>query len=268
MQEVTAFKEAGEWMPRRPQTPRRAARGGRHSAIPKLNELQQQLVKAVSICEPLSRASSKHAQSRAVRAPTFSRPSTPAPPALVRAAPRMRLPPTAAIATGNDFAASLDLAWEIDLFGRLRNAASAAGDRAQASAADLAAVDLALRAELATDYFSLRGADAELKLLETPCARSERAYELTSNRYKGGIAAATDVDQAETQRQNARAQHAPMRLQRAQFEHAIAVLLGQPPARFTLEAAPFVGEPPPISAPACLPRCCCGGRTSRAQSGP
>ncbi len=96
--------------------------------------------------------------------------------------------------------------------GRLRNAAVAAGDRAQASSADLSALALlALRAELATDYFSLRGADAELRLSRRHREGSTTApTTLTKNRYDGGIAAATDVDQAETSaRQNARAQPRP-----------------------------------------------------------
>src|SRR6185312_84080 len=131
---------------------------------------------------------------------------------------------------------------------RLRNASAAARDRAQASAADLAGVELALRAELANDYFALRGSDAILRLLDDSVGAFDRAYDLTRNRYQGGIAAATDVDQAETQRQNARAQQAEVRLQRAQLEHAIAVLLGRPPASFALEPAPFVGDPPPFDA--------------------
>ena len=108
--------------------------------------------------------------------------------------------------TQNDFLAALDLSWEVDLFGRLRNTAAAAGAQAQASAADLAAVQLALQAELATDYFSLRGDDTTVQLLQDTIKVFDRAYELTHNRYQEGISAATDVDQADTLRQNARAQ--------------------------------------------------------------
>ena len=108
--------------------------------------------------------------------------------------------------TRNDFVAGIDLSWEVDLFGRLRNAAVAAGAQAQASAADLAAVELSLQAELATDYFSLRGDDTTIQLLEDTIKVYDRAYDLTHNRYKEGISAATDVDQADTLRQNARSQ--------------------------------------------------------------
>jgi NodT family efflux transporter outer membrane factor (OMF) lipoprotein len=148
----------------------------------------------------------------------------------------------------DDYVADLGFAWEIDLFGRLRNASDAARARAEASAGDLAAVQLALQAELAVKYFSLRGADASLALLADTVAAYGRALELTRNRYQGGIASATDVDQAETQRQTARAQLAAVKLERARLEHAIAVLLGVPPALFELVPAPLIGDPPPITA--------------------
>ncbi len=148
--------------------------------------------------------------------------------------------------TYNDFVAGLDLSWEIDLFGRLRNEAAAARAQAQSSAADLAAVELSLQAELATDYFSLRGDDATGRLLEDTVKDYDRAYELTRNRYQEGIAAATDVDQADTLRQNARAQLAAVRLQRAQLEHAIAVLIGEPPSSFTLAPGLLAAAPPAI----------------------
>ncbi len=149
----------------------------------------------------------------------------------------------------SDFLTRVDLSWEIDLFGRLRNAAAAAGADAQASAADLAAVRLSLQAELADDYFSQRGAEASEHLLAEAISNYDRAYELTRNRYQQGTAAATDVEQADTQRQNARAQLAATQLQRAQLEHAIAVLLGQVPARFSLPPGVLAAAPPVLSVP-------------------
>jgi NodT family efflux transporter outer membrane factor (OMF) lipoprotein len=148
----------------------------------------------------------------------------------------------------NDFLAGLNLSWEVDLFGRLRNTAAAAGAQAQASAADLAAVELSLQAELAADYFSLRGDDTTIRLLEDTIKVYDRAYELTRNRYQEGISAATDVDQADTLRQNARSQLAAANLERAHLEHAIAVLLGKVPAGFTLEPGSLAGTPPPFDA--------------------
>jgi NodT family efflux transporter outer membrane factor (OMF) lipoprotein len=245
-QPVESFKEAGEWLPAQPADSQPRGTWWQAFGDPTLDELQQQLHDG---SQDLRAAIARFEQARAVarRARSDVFPSVTAGADASRQRASASAPgSTGVIATGNDFVASADLSWEIDLFGRLRNASAAAGDRARASAADLAAVELALRAELATDYFSLRGADATLRLLDDSVSAFDRAYDLTRNRYQGGIAAATDVDQAETQRQNARAQQASVRLQRAQLEHAIAVLLGQPPSHFSLAAAPFVGDPPPI----------------------
>jgi NodT family efflux transporter outer membrane factor (OMF) lipoprotein len=245
-QEVTQFKEAGEWMPADAASiPPPGGSWWQAFGDPKLDELQQQLKNSMDLRAAVARFDQARAVARRARSDLFPSVDVNASATRGRNSGNTRQS-SGVIATGNDYVASADLTWEIDLFGRLRNASAAAGNRAQASAADLAAIDLALRAELATDYFSLRGADAELKLLEDTVRAYDRAYELTSNRYQGGIAAATDVDQAETQRQDARAQLASVRLQRAQLEHAIAVLVGQPPSHFAVEAAPFIGEPPPI----------------------
>lgn len=138
------------------------------------------------------------------------------------------------ITTYNDFTAGADLSYEIDLWGRVRNTVAANEDQAQASAADLANVDLSLHAELASDYFNLRGDDeAETILLEI-IKTYQHALELTQQRYQGGIVAEIDVSQAETQLENAKAQIADLHLQRAQLEHAIAILTGKVPADFSL----------------------------------
>src|SRR5262249_6368272 len=105
-----------------------------------------------------------------------------------------------------------------------------------------------LQAELAADYFSLRGDDATIQLLQDTIRVYDRAYELTRNRYQEGISAATDVDQADTLRQNARSQLAAVSLERAQLEHAIAVRLGKVPSVFTLEPGELAGAPPPLDA--------------------
>jgi NodT family efflux transporter outer membrane factor (OMF) lipoprotein len=246
--EVTQFKEAGEWMPAVPAETTARGEWWRSFGDPKLDELQQRLPQG---SQDLRVAFARYEQARAISHGARSNllPALDANASAGRGRSSANAPGSdGVIRTGNDFIASLDFAWELDLFGRLRNTTAAANNRAQASAADFAAVELALRAELATSYFSLRGADATLRLLEDTVKAYDRAHELTRNRYEGGIAAATDVDQAETQRQNARAQLASVRLQRSNLEHAIAVLLGEPPARFALEPAQLVGAPPPVDA--------------------
>jgi NodT family efflux transporter outer membrane factor (OMF) lipoprotein len=244
-QEVASFKEAGEWTQAAPGDTQGRGDWWKAFGDPKLDELQQQLRDG---SQDLRAAIARYDQARALSTGARSNlfPAIGAGAAATRARSSANAPGSTGTATGNDFVSDLVFNWEIDVFGRLRNEAKAAGNRAEASAADLAAVDLALRAELATDYFSLRGADANLQLLEDTVKAYDRAYDLTKNRYDGGIAAATDVDQAETQRQNARSQLASVRLQRAQLEHAIAVLLGQPASQFSLEPASLASNPPPI----------------------
>ena len=243
--EVASYKEAGEWMPAVPADTRPRGAWWEAFGDPQLDQLQEQLREG---SQDLRAALARYEQARAIarQARSDIYPTLAVGASATRAKNSANSPTANGLSTSNDLIASANFAWEIDVFGRLRNSAAAARDRAQASAADLAALDLALRAELATDYFSLRGADATLQLLEASVKDFDRAFELTRNRYAGGIAAATDVDQAQTQRQDARSQLASVRLQRALLEHAIAVLLGQPPGNFTMEPAPFVGEPPAL----------------------
>jgi outer membrane protein, multidrug efflux system len=150
--------------------------------------------------------------------------------------------------TLNNFDLEADLSYEIDLWGRVRNTVNAAKANQQASAADLAGVDLALHAELAADYYTLRSEDAEQLLLEKTVDDYSRSLELTQRLYKGGAAAVADVDQAQAQLETARTQAADIALQRAQTEHAIAVLVGENPTRFHLDPHPLPDEtaPPPI----------------------
>jgi NodT family efflux transporter outer membrane factor (OMF) lipoprotein len=134
--------------------------------------------------------------------------------------------------------------YEIDVWGRVRHSVNAAREEAQASAADRQTVMLSLQAELAVDYFEARTADAQEKLLNDTVKNYEEAYRITNNRFEGGVSPKSDVDQALTQLEAARVQARDITLQRAQFEHAIAVLLGQPPATFTLPNAPLAARPP------------------------
>ena len=151
----------------------------------------------------------------------------------------------------NDFVLPVDVSYEADIWGRVRRSIEASRSEAQATAADLANVDLSLHAELALDYFSLRGLDAQKQLLDSTVVSYQKALDLTQTRYNGGLASAVDVAQAQTQLETTRAQSIDVEVQRAQFEHAIAVLTGQPPAKFSLSAIPLASPPPAI--PAGLP---------------
>jgi len=156
---------------------------------------------------------------------------------------------SATTSTGNGFGdiqLPVDLNYEIDVWGRVRRTVSAAREEAQASAADRQTVLLSLQAELAFDYFEARSADAQEKLLNDTVKCYEEAYRITNNRFEGGVAPKSDVDQAKTQLEAAKVQARDITLRRAQFEHAIAVLLGEPPASFTLNDAPLDARPPVI----------------------
>lgn len=145
-----------------------------------------------------------------------------------------------------DYLLPVDVSYEPDLWGRVRRLVEANRSEAQATAADLANVELALRAELATDYFQLRGLDAQKKLLDSTVESYQRALELTQSRYQGGVATAVDVAQAQTQLETTRAQSIDVGVSRAAFEHAIAVLVGQAAPEFSLAPLSLDTPPPPI----------------------
>lgn len=138
------------------------------------------------------------------------------------------------------------ISWEIDLFGRIRRTVNIAREETQASAADLANTRLSLQAELANDYFELRAADAQRKLLYDTVAQYQEAVRVTNNRFVGGVSAKSDLTQAQTQLQAAKVLASDIDVARAQFEHAIAVLVGKAPAEFSLAAAPLSTTPPVI----------------------
>jgi len=142
----------------------------------------------------------------------------------------------------------VDLGWQIDLFGRIRRSLQASLANAQASAADLEGVRLSMHAELALDYFLLRGLDAEIELLNKTAGGYQTTLELTENRYKHGVVSGIDVAQAKTQVDATRAQATDLGISRAQVEHALAVLVGKPPAEFSIPAASIRVSPPDISA--------------------
>jgi len=139
-----------------------------------------------------------------------------------------------------------DATWEPDFWGRIRNTVVASASEAQASAADLQNVRLSVEAELAVDYYQLRSLDTEKRLLDTTIAAYQQQLELTRVRFQTGIVSDEDVAQAETQLKTTEAQATDLGIARAQFEHAVAVLAGQPPAGFSLAAAPSGGQPPAI----------------------
>ena len=142
--------------------------------------------------------------------------------------------------------ASIDAGWEVDLWGRVRNTVELNVAGAQASAADLEAVRLSAQAELALNYFQLRVLDGQRQLLGNSVAAYQKSLDLTRNRYAAGVAGKVDVAQAETQLKSTQAQAIDIGAQRAQLEHAIAILIGRPPAEFALAPVPLNLEVPTV----------------------
>ena len=145
-----------------------------------------------------------------------------------------------------DFQLPGDFSWELDIWGKVRRQVEASQAGAEASAANLEAVRLSMQAELAVDYFALRSLDAQKQLLDATAAAYEKSLQLTKNRYVSGISSRLDVVLAETLLKNTQAQAIDTSVQRAQFEHAIAVLVGTPASVFSLDAAPLSAVPPAI----------------------
>jgi NodT family efflux transporter outer membrane factor (OMF) lipoprotein len=146
----------------------------------------------------------------------------------------------------SDFVLSADVSYEADVWGRVRKTVESSRAEAQASAADLETVRLSLHAELALDYFTLRGLDAQKDLFDSTVAAFEKALELTQTRFQGGLASKEDVEQATTLLEQTRAQDIDITAARDQFEHAVAVLIGEPASTFTLPPAPLAVLPPAI----------------------
>ncbi|RUL77482.1 efflux transporter outer membrane subunit [Dyella choica] len=142
----------------------------------------------------------------------------------------------------------LDFSYELDIWGRVRNEARAGKYRTEASAGDLATLDLSVHAELAVDYFLLRGYDSEQDILDRTVQNYQTNLDLTEARIKVGYARKSDVSAARAQWESARTQAAEIKLKRAKLEHAIAILTGVPPANLSLPGHLLDVEPPSIDA--------------------
>src|SRR6202021_267010 len=148
--------------------------------------------------------------------------------------------------TGN-FVFPLELSYEVDLWGRVRRSVTAAKEEAQSSAGVVEFAKLSLHAELARDYFGIRSADLQEQLLQATVKTYEHALKVTEDRYKGGAAPHADVEQARTQLQSARILETDIVQARANYEHAIAALVGKTPAQFSIVPdRDFVLQPPQI----------------------
>ena len=154
----------------------------------------------------------------------------------------------------NNFLVSGNASWEPDIWGKVRRTVEANEASAQASAADLASIRLSAQTALAQDYFQLCALDAQKKLFAATVSAYQRFLDLTKNRYAGGVASKADVLQADTQLKTTQAQAIALGVQRAQLEHAIAMLIGKSASVFSIPETPLSLAPPtiPVSVPSVL----------------
>jgi len=215
---------------------------------PQLNALEQQVdtanqtLKAAEADFREARAAIQY--NRSFEAPTIG--ISPGIGTVRESAHQPYFPSTLANGGEGQFTLPLTASWEVDLWGRIRHSVAAAKEEAQASAGDVAAVRLSLHAELAVDYFELRSADAQRKLLDDTVQAYTQALQLTQNRFQDGVAPMSDVAQAKTQLRDAQVMDSDITAVRQQYEHAIAILIGKPPAAFTLPPSPLNSHPPAL----------------------
>jgi NodT family efflux transporter outer membrane factor (OMF) lipoprotein len=248
-----AYKEIGNWKPAQPNDQNLGGSWWTIFQDPQLNALEDQ----VNVSnQNLKAAEAQFRQARATlryyRADSY--PTVTSGPSATRERISGRRPPATSIFDGityNDFVLPFSVSYQADVWGRVRKNVESYREQAQASAADLATVNLSMHADLAVDYFQARSLDAEEQLLNSTVNQYEQALELNENRFKGGIASEVEVEQARTQLQTTRAQAIDVGVARAQYEHAVAILIGKPPAEFSLPPLPLSAPPPhvPISLP-------------------
>ncbi len=243
-----AYKETGNWKTAQPNDQNLGGNWWEIFQDSQLNELEAQI--NVSN-QNLKAAVAQYQQARAVlryyRADYY--PTITTTPSATREKYSNNRPPLSSIFDGitfNDFTVPLNLSYQVNAWGRVSKNVEYYRQQAQASAADLAVVNLSMHADLAVDYFAARSLDAEEKLLLDTVAQYEQALQLNDDRYHGGIASEVDVEQARTILETTRAQAVDVGVARAQYEHAVAVLIGKPPADFTLPPLPLTVPPPPI----------------------
>ena len=242
---VDAFKETNGWKPAQPSDQLLRGNWWEFFGDPQLNALESDLTVSN---QDLKVANARFLEARAIvhfnRAAQFPTISTSPGIESLRYSSNTPLLPANNF---TDLVLPFDLSYELDVWGRVRRTVSASREEAQAIAGDLATVNLSLHAELAYDYFELRSADAQKQLLDDTVKTYQVALQLTVDRFEGGAAPKSDVAQARTQLQTTMVQDTDIAVQRAQFEHAIAVLIGKPPAAFSLSASPLNLAPPDIS---------------------
>jgi NodT family efflux transporter outer membrane factor (OMF) lipoprotein len=235
----------GTWKPAQPSDALLKGKWWEIYNDPQLNDLEEKLTVSN---QNLKAATEQYLQAREqVRvARSFYYPTVSAGPTVSRQRTTDNSPSATKGLTYSTYALTGQVSWEVDLWGQIRRTVEQARANAQASAADLANIELSLRSELAFDYFEMRGLDTQKQLLDDTVAADADYLQLTERRFKGGVVTDVDVAQAQTQLESVRAQDIDVGVARAQFEHAIATLIGVTPSSFSLPFMPLTLALPQI----------------------
>ena len=235
-----AFKESGIWKTAQPADQAIRSKRWEMFGDAQLNGLEDQLTvsnQSLKVSEARFRqARAMIKYNRSAMYPTIS-----AGPSITneRESPNQPYFPSYAANNGTgDFSMPMDMSYEVDLWGKIRRTVNASREEAQASAGDVQTAALSLHAELAIDYFELRSADAQKQLLDDTVKAYTDALTLTRQRLEGGVAPKADMEQAQTQLDGAKVEDTDVTVMRAEYEHAIATLIGKPPAQFSITFAP------------------------------
>lgn len=232
--------QGGAWQPANPSDGMLKGKWWEIYQDPELNRLEERIdANNVQLRQALETYLAAQDLVRAARANLY--PTLSAGPSISRdrvSANRPLAAPGGATTYG-DFTIAGQASWEPDFWGRIRRGVEQARANAQAGAAETAGVRLTLHAEMATDYFALRGLDSQVKLLTATVADLERQLDLTKRRFAGGVATAADVAQAQTELETVRAQLVDLDVARAQYEHAIGTLANYDLSSFSIPPSPL-----------------------------
>ena len=243
-----AYKETGNWKTAQPND---QSLGGNWWEVfhdPQLNALEQQInVSNQNLKAAVAQSQESRAALRYVRSDYY--PTVTTSPTATREQYSNNRPPQNSGLDGltfNDFALPVNFSYQANVWGRVSKNVESYREQAQATAADLAVVNLTMHSSLAVDYFAARTLDAEEKLLQDTVTQYQQALQLNEDRYRGGLSSEVELEQARTILETTRAQLVDVGVARAQYEHATAVLVGKAPADFTLPPLPLTAPPPPI----------------------
>jgi NodT family efflux transporter outer membrane factor (OMF) lipoprotein len=250
-----AYKEMADWKTAQPNDQNLGGNWWEIFQDQQLNSLEQQInVSNQNLKAAVAQYQQSRAALRYVRADYY--PTVTAGPSASRELYSTNRPPKSSLdgITFNDLVLPVSFSYQVNAWGRVSRNVESYREQAQASAADLAVVNLSMHAALAIDYFAARSLDAEEKLLKDTVVQYEQAYQLNEDRYEGGLASEVEVEQARTILETTRAQMVDVGVARAQYEHAAAVLVGKTPADFTLPPLPLTAPPPsiPVGVPSTL----------------